>query len=176
VTEAARPAARTAGPRPRFTGRAAILAVVLCAIALSLAYPVREYIAQRRQIDQLRAQSSQIALQLKRLRREQQRLRDPAYIEQLARDRLHMCMPTQKCYVIIEPMPGNAEATSARHDQAPWYARLRASVQQANDQPTARSGQGRTPDSHAPRRQGPGTGGTGSTGSAGGTGGRARHG
>jgi len=33
--------------RAKFTSRAAVLAVVLCAIALSLAYPVREYIAQR---------------------------------------------------------------------------------------------------------------------------------
>ena len=32
----------------RLTSRAAVLAVVVCAIALSLAYPVREYIAQRR--------------------------------------------------------------------------------------------------------------------------------
>ena len=43
-----------AAARPtRLTGRAALLAVVICAIALSLAYPVREYIAQRQQIDQL---------------------------------------------------------------------------------------------------------------------------
>jgi cell division protein FtsB len=159
VIEAANPAARPGGSRPRFTGRAAILAVVLCAIALSLAYPVREYIAQRRQIDQLQAQRSQIALQLKRLQREHRRLHDPAYIEQLARDRLHMCMPTQKCYVIIEPMPGNAEATAARRDEAPWYARLWSSIQQANEQPMARSGRDRkTPGSHAAGRPGPGTG------------------
>jgi len=45
-----------AAARPtRLTGRAALLAVVICAIALSLAYPVREYIAQRQQIDQLLA-------------------------------------------------------------------------------------------------------------------------
>ena len=155
MTEAAGPAARPAGSRPRFTGRAAILAVVLCAIALSLAYPVREYIAQRRQIDRLQAQSSQIALQLERLRHEQQRLHDPAYIEQLARDRLHMCMPTQKCYVIIEPMPGNVQATAARRDQAPWYARLWSSVQQANQQPAVGSGQGRkTPGSRTAGRPG----------------------
>jgi hypothetical protein len=55
-----------ADPRPqpperaRFTSRAAVLAVVLCAIALSLAYPVREYIGQRRQIDQLLAQRQAI--------------------------------------------------------------------------------------------------------------------
>ena len=43
-----------AAPRAtRLTGRAAVLAVVICAIALSLAYPVREYVNQRRQIDAL---------------------------------------------------------------------------------------------------------------------------
>ena len=46
-----------AAARPRLTSRAAVLAVVICAIALSLAYPVREYIAQHRQIDQLEAQT-----------------------------------------------------------------------------------------------------------------------
>ena len=52
----AEPAARRAPERARFTSRAAVLVVVICAIALSLAYPVREYIGQRRQIDQLEAQ------------------------------------------------------------------------------------------------------------------------
>jgi hypothetical protein len=37
-----------AAPRAtRLTGRAAVLAVVICAIALSLAYPIREYVNQR---------------------------------------------------------------------------------------------------------------------------------
>ena len=49
------PAPRTT----RFTSRAALLAVVICAIALSLAYPVREYMAQRLQIDQLIAKLTQ---------------------------------------------------------------------------------------------------------------------
>ena len=34
--------------RVRLTSRAAVLAVVICAIALSLAYPVREYIGAHR--------------------------------------------------------------------------------------------------------------------------------
>lgn len=156
MTEVASTAVGPGGSRARFTGRAAILAIVLCAIALSLAYPVREYIAQRRQIDQLQTQRSQITVQLKRLQHERQRLRDPAYIEQLARDRLHMCMPTQKCYVIIEPMPRTA-AMTGRRDQAPWYARLWSSIQQANRQPIAGSSQGR----HLPGSPGPGGPGTG---------------
>src|SRR6202041_3564404 len=91
-----------AAPRTtRLTGRAAVLAVVICAIALSLAYPVREYIAQRRQIDQLQAQSQATTAELGRLRAEALRLGDPAYIEQQAQDRLHMCLPGANCYVII---------------------------------------------------------------------------
>jgi cell division protein FtsB len=132
-----------AGPQPperaRFTSRAAVLAVVLCAIALSLAYPVREYIAQRRQIDQLQAQSAQTAAQLARLQAEAARLNDPAYIEQLARDRLHYCMPRQTCYVLIGGQPAsNTAVAAAAVAGTPWYERLWSSVRQADQQPASR--------------------------------------
>jgi len=111
-------------------GRAAILAVVIAAVALSLAYPVREYISQRRQIEQHLLQGQQIARQIKRLEAQQVRLRDPGYIEQQARDRLHMCFPTQTCYVIIAP--GSGRHSKPISSGAPWYARLWSSVEQAN--------------------------------------------
>ena len=134
----AQPGAQPA-ERSRFTSRAAVLAVVLCAIALSLAYPVREYIAQRRQIDQLEAQSAQTAAQLARLQAEAARLNDPAYIEQQARDRLHYCMPRQTCYVIIGGQPAsNAGKAAAAVAGTPWYERLWSSVQQADKQPASR--------------------------------------
>ena len=134
----AQPGAQPA-ERSRFTSRAAVLAVVLCAIALSLAYPVREYIAQRRQIDQLQAQSAQTAAQLARLQAEAARLNDPAYIEQQARDRLHYCMPRQTCYVIIGGQPAsNAGKAAAAVAGTPWYERLWSSVQQADKQPASR--------------------------------------
>jgi cell division protein FtsB len=117
--------------RARFTSRAAVLAVVICAIALSLAYPVREYIAQSRQIDQLQAQRQMMLAQLQTLERQQHRLGDPAYIEQLARDKLHFCMTGQTCYVIIGGgSPGSAQAAQAA--ATPWYERLWHSVQQAD--------------------------------------------
>jgi cell division protein FtsB len=130
-------------PRPadrgRFTSRAAVLAVVICAVALSLAYPVREYIAQRRQIDQLVAERQMTLEQLRSLQREQQRLNNPAYIEQLARDRLHFCMTDQTCYVIIGG-PGSGSA-AARAAGTPWYDRLWRSVQQADrDRPAGSAG------------------------------------
>jgi cell division protein FtsB len=125
--------------RARFTSRAAVLAVVICAVALSLAYPVREYIAQRRQIDQLVAERQMALEQLRSLQREQQRLNNPAYIEQLARDRLHFCMTDQTCYVIIGG-PGSGSA-AARAAGTPWYDRLWRSVQQADrDRPEGSAG------------------------------------
>jgi cell division protein FtsB len=125
--------------RARFTSRAAVLAVVICAVALSLAYPLREYIAQRRQIDQLVAERQMTLEQLRSLQREQQRLNNPAYIEQLARDRLHFCMTDQTCYVIIGG-PGSGSA-AARAAGTPWYDRLWRSVQQADrDKPEGSAG------------------------------------
>jgi cell division protein FtsB len=128
------PAPRGAGPsaaRPHFTGRAAVLAVVLCGIALSLAYPVREYISQRQQIDQLLAQSTRISAHQAALRAEYRMLHSPGYIAQQARDRLHMCLPAQTCYVIIGWAP-RRKITTTPVAASPWYARIWSSVQSAD--------------------------------------------
>jgi cell division protein FtsB len=123
-----------ARPRPRFTSRAAVLVVVVCAIALSLAYPVREYIAQLRQIDQLQAQQAQISAQLRKLEAERLALATPAYVEQQARDRLHMCLPAQTCYVIINGTKAPVRVASGHgHAATPWYERLWSSVHQADE-------------------------------------------
>jgi cell division protein FtsL len=108
-----------------------VLAVVICAIALSLAYPVREYIAQRRQIDQLQAERQMLNGQLASLQHQQQRLGDPAYIEQLARNKLHMCLRGETCYIVIGGQTANPGAASAA-SLTPWYERLWHSVQEAN--------------------------------------------
>lgn len=117
--------------RPRLTSRAAVLAAVICAITLTLAYPVREYIAQRGQISQLSAQQQSLQVQLSRLHAQEQRLNDPAYIEQLARDKLHMCLPKQTCYVIINGKPAAGLIQPRSAPSVPWYDRLWQSVRQA---------------------------------------------
>jgi cell division protein FtsB len=120
----------------KLTGRAALLAVVMCAIALSLAYPVREYIGQRRQIDQLLNTQQSLSAQVKNLQAQQQRFSDPNYIEQQARDQLHMCLPAEKCYVIIG---NNSPAPDATPKQTPtptsWYSKLWGSVKKADQPP-----------------------------------------
>jgi cell division protein FtsL len=119
-------------PRPRFTSRAAVLVVVVCAIALSLAYPVREYLAQLRQIDQLQAQQAQIAAQVSKLKTERNELSSPEYVQQQARDRLHMCLPAQTCYVIINPRKPVVRTAPGHSVATPWYARLWSSVNEAD--------------------------------------------
>ena len=119
----------------RLTGRAAVLAVVICAIALSLAYPVREYVAQRRLIDQLVAQQQTTLAQVKNLETEQARLSSQSYIEQLARQELDMCFPGTQCYVVESGQSVLGSAQPQQSGPAPWYAKLWQSVQQADASP-----------------------------------------
>jgi cell division protein FtsL len=116
----------------RLTSRAAVLAVVICAIVLSLAYPVREYVAQRQQIDQLVAQRQTTLAQVKTLQAEQARLSDPSYIEQLARQELDMCFPGTQCYVIEGSQPLINGTAPPPLGPVPWYAKLWRSVEQAD--------------------------------------------
>jgi cell division protein FtsB len=135
---AAQAAAVAAAARStRLTGRAALLAVVICAIALSLAYPVREYIAQRQQIDQLLAEQQTMAAQVKALTDERTKLSQAWYIEQQARDELHMCFPQEQCYEVISGQSAKTSAVSPQVAADPWYAKLWQSVQQA-DAPNSR--------------------------------------
>jgi cell division protein FtsB len=122
-TSPAQAAAIVAAARStRLTGRAALLAVVICAIALSLAYPVREYIAQRQQIDQLVAQQQDVELG------------QTWYIEQQARDQLHMCFPDEQCYEVVSGQPAQTAAKTQQGPADPWYAKLWQSVQKADAQ------------------------------------------
>ena len=120
----------------KLTGRAALLAVVICAIALSLAYPVREYIAQRQQIDQLLAQQQTMAAQVKALQAEKSKLSQTWYIEQEARDQLHMCFPQEQCYEVVSGQPAKASVSKPQAVADPWYAKLWDSVQKADESPS----------------------------------------
>ena len=133
---AAHAAALVAAARQtRLTGRAAVLAVVICAIALSLAYPVREYIAQRQQIDQLLAQQQTMSAQVKALSEQDTQLSQVPYIEEQAEDQLHMCFPNEQCYEVISGQPVHTVTAKPKAPADPWYNKLWHSVQQANSEP-----------------------------------------
>jgi cell division protein FtsB len=119
----------------KLTGRAALLAVVICAIALSLAYPVREYIAQRQQIDQLLAEQQTTSAQVKALQAQDDKLSQTWYIEQEAQDQLHMCFPQEQCYEVVSGQSAKTSVAKPQPAVDPWYAKLWESVQNA-DTPT----------------------------------------
>ncbi|MGI5204158.1 FtsB family cell division protein [Spirillospora sp. CA-108201] len=125
---------RNRRPNPALTSRAAILAVVMCAIALSLAYPVREYIAQRKEIADLRRQEALSRRQVETLAQRKQQLGDKSYIEREATRRLHYCRPDVKCYIVLDGGEGDGQQSRGRGTESrpPWYETLWRSVEAAD--------------------------------------------
>ena len=128
--------------RPRLTGRAAVLALVLCSMVAALAYPMREFVAQRAQIAQQRAAADQARRQVEELRREQARWQDPLYVAAQARERLHYALPGEIPFTAVDPnASATATATGSTYQdvsQQPWYTSLWQSVDRADSAtPTA---------------------------------------
>ncbi|MFF5260750.1 septum formation initiator family protein [Actinomadura viridis] len=121
---------------PALTSRAAILAVVVCAIALSLAYPVREYVAQRQEIAELKQKERVARKQVDDLVQRKQRLGEESYIKREATRRLHYCEPGVKCYIVLDGSGGDGQQPQRAGTRAkpPWYETLWRSVEAA-DQP-----------------------------------------
>ena len=120
------------GPRRGLTGRAAVLVLVIGALLVSAALPLRQYLAQRGQITELLAQQSATRVRVGELEAEKARLADPAYVAAEARRRLHFVLPGETAYVVIEPGPPSAPQGPAGGN-APWYSQLWAGVQAADE-------------------------------------------
>jgi cell division protein FtsB len=131
------------GRRPRITGRAAILGLVLCAVVAALAYPTREFVAQRAQISQQSAAANLAKRQLEAERQEKARWQDPAFVAAQARERLHYAFPGETPYVAVDPGsagPSAGGSTGASYQAAPgqpWYANLWDSLDAADSAPGA---------------------------------------
>jgi len=103
--------------------RAAILAIVVCALALSVAVPLRNYVAQRQELAAVTQQQQDLAAEVERLTGERDRLSDPAEIEALARSRLGYVRPGEVPYVVQLPEPPASPTADAGHG-VPWYSVL----------------------------------------------------
>src|SRR4051812_27343050 len=102
-TSSRRPAQQEQAARARRTGltsRAAVLAIAVCAVVLTLAVPFQQYIAQRGQLSALGAQERAERTRVAALEQAQARWTDPAYVRQQARVRLHFVKPGETAYVI----------------------------------------------------------------------------
>lgn len=109
-----------------------MLMLVVCGLALSLAYPAREYLAQRSEIQRLEAERAAVQLQVQRLHAERRRWDDPEFVKARARERLHYAMPGEKAYVAVGPNLKGPDQPPAQTDaDLPWYTRLWRSVANA---------------------------------------------
>jgi cell division protein FtsB len=122
--------------RSNLTGRAAVLALVVCLLAISMAYPLREYLSQRGDIADYRAQVTAQQQRVAQLRVQHHRWSSRAYVEAQARERLHYVMPGETSYVVLESdetraPDGVVEAEKERPARSPWFTDLWRSVETA---------------------------------------------
>lgn len=113
------------------TRRAAVLAVVVGALALALAVPLRTYVAQRQELAATATTQSQLTAEVSRLQVEKDQLSDPAYVAAQARGRLGFVRPGETPYRVQLPDSVARSTDPQQHapaPAAPWYSALWGSV------------------------------------------------
>lgn len=134
-----------AGPerRPRLTGRAAILVLVVAVLAVSYASSMRAYLDQRAENNAYLEEIAQRSAAIDDLEREKRRWDDPAYVRAQARERLSYVMPGEISYVVLDEDGEALESESELSDPAdvdvkdpePWWGRAWESVELAGKPP-----------------------------------------
>ncbi|MBB3676571.1 cell division protein FtsB [Modestobacter versicolor] len=139
--------ARSTTPRrgPRFTGRAVMLGALVLLLALTLAGPLRQYVAGRQELAELAAERDALTQRAAELQSQLDRQSDPAYISQEARERLTMVLPGDRLIIVGDAGgPGDtADAPAESADEqtdVPWYEALLGSVAAADGDPPAPAG------------------------------------
>ncbi|MEN3362297.1 MAG: hypothetical protein V7637_6279, partial [Mycobacteriales bacterium] len=119
------------------TGRAAVLGLVVCALVLSLAYPLKEYLAQRGDLSQLQQQQVAAEKRVSDLEARRRQLADPADVKAQARKRLQYVLPGESVYVVVTPSPTVPPPRSVPSSprvggDGSWYDRLWGTVRTAD--------------------------------------------
>jgi cell division protein FtsB len=128
--------------RPRLTGRAAILVLVLAVLAVSYASSMRAYLQQRSHIGDLKDQIALREATIEDLEREKKRWDDPAFVQQQARE-LNFVMPGETPYVTLGEDGQALERESSLSDPATvdpktptaWWSSTWRSVELAGNPP-----------------------------------------
>jgi len=118
--------------RSRLTGRAALLALVVCTMVVALAYPIRQYVSQRAEIADMQQEKEDAAQRVEQLRDVKARWQDDAYAEQQIRLRLHYVMPGETGYVVIDPDAAKQSRAELGAADRPWYANIWDGVDKAD--------------------------------------------
>ncbi|MFD5826585.1 septum formation initiator family protein [Lentzea sp. NPDC060358] len=115
------------------TRRAAMFAMVLCALALSIAVPLRTYLSQRDELRDVGAEQQKLRETVAALEQRKAQLQDPGHVEIEARKRLHWVRPGETPYIVQLPGDEGRNTESERPSGKPaaqgsWYEELWESV------------------------------------------------
>jgi cell division protein FtsB len=121
---------RLAGGQSRpplgLTPRGALLLVVMFALAAAAVYPLRQYVSQADRIQRLQEKQRALEAENQRLDREHARLKDPAYVKQLAKRDFHLVEPGEEAWVVTGTPPTTrptAAPAPRAEPEPPWYRR-----------------------------------------------------
>ena len=132
----------TTAAKDRRARRGAVLLSIVAFLMVLLGSTVAAYVGQQGDIsalkDKVAAQEQDVAA----LQAEQQRWRDPAYVEQQARQRLKFVKPGERSYTVLDAEPATGTKDPVPDLAAPdvplaWYATVWQSTRTA-DVPGAR--------------------------------------
>ncbi|MCU1692883.1 MAG: hypothetical protein JWM64_1974 [Frankiales bacterium] len=126
--------------RSALTTRATVLGLVLVALVLSAAVPLREFLAQRGDIRQAEAAQTDARARIAALEARKRQLEDPAQVRQLARERFGYVLPGETLYTVLRPQapaeqPVKAGQVPATRPEEPWYQQVWGSVGAADRAP-----------------------------------------
>ena len=121
----------------RLTGRAVVLILVTAALVMTLAFPIREYLAQRAAISAAEERAAMLEDRVGNLQDQVDRWQDDDFVEQQARERLHYVLPGETGLVLLSPQ----DVEEARKPKIPvavepevaWFDTLWESVQEADN-------------------------------------------
>ena len=104
------------GRRPRLTGRAAVLVLVVAVLAVSYASSLKAYLQQRDHIAELKSEIAQTSAEIDELEREKRRWNDDAFVRAQARERFGYVMPGETAYVVLDEDGEPVESRARLHD------------------------------------------------------------
>jgi Septum formation initiator len=114
-----------------------LLGALVLLLALTLAGPLRQYVAGRQELAQLAAEHDELTQRAADLQAQLDRQADPAYIAQQARERLTYVLPGDRLVIIGDAGdPGDtAQGPSdptGQQTSVPWYEALLGSIASAD--------------------------------------------
>jgi cell division protein FtsB len=123
--------------RPLFTGRAVLLAGLVLLLALTLAGPMRGYLAGRAEIARLAAEGRALDQRAHALSVQLQEESSPGFQERQARTRLTYVLPGDRLVMVVDgkAVPGNTAGSPSApttRPKPPWYVGLLDSVSAAD--------------------------------------------